>query len=733
MSSQAYARGVQQNPPLTLMQRRPVVVTGLGIQTWGPFIASATAAAIVSLVFIAWTYKRWVSEDVTIGIDDIGEGVAALIAAGSCAFAAGRNRGRVRLAWTFFALSALAWGIGETIWSWNEVVRGEALPFPSIADTGYLLAIPLAIVGVFALTSAPTRLATRGETVLSGAIVALSLLFIAWIFGLGKVYETSASSPLSLLISLTYPVGDIVTATVLVVALRRARRGAVGRLLLLLGGLACNALADSAFTYLTANGTYGASGSVLDAGWVMGYLLIALAPLWPARTPDADREEGPIELWQLALPWVAVLAGALAVVYLAISGRFLDQFETVLAGGLSILFVTNQVLTHRDSLDLLHKSRYAEGQVSRRNALLNEIITHAPLGIARAGVDMSVIDVNPRMAALLRTLPEKMVGTPVARYLHPDEFERVFAIFQPLWRGAVDSIESESRAIRADSSEVWLHWSATAVRNRLGNIEYFLVMYEDVDAEHAANEAAAAHLAGLERLNKLKSEFVSLVSHEFRTALVGISGFSEMIRDEEVTLEEAKSYAADINKDADRLNRMINDMLDLDRIEAGRLTMHSQDVDLTGLLEDAVDRARATSARHFIVCSFDGRPSVQCDPDRIAQVVSNLLSNAIKYSPDGGEIAITSVVSDGQIDVSIRDHGIGIAPEFKQHLFTRYERYEKAPSKILGTGLGLAITRQIVEMHGGKVWVESEQGKGSDFHFTLPIKAAAGVEVSKAS
>jgi len=733
LSSQAYARGVEQNPALTLARRRPVVVRGLGIQTWRPFLAGAIATAIVSIVFIAWTWKRFVSEDVTIGIDDIGEGVAALIAAGSCVVAAGRNEGRVRLAWTFFALSALSWGIGEMIWSWNEVLQGQALPFPSIADAFYLLAVPLTLAGIFAFTSAPTRLATRGETVLAGAIVALSLLFIGWIFGLGKVYETSASSPQALLISLAYPVGDIVTATALVVALRRARTSEVGRMLLLLGGLACIALADSAFTYLTANGTYGASGSVLDAGWVVGYLLIALAPLWPARIVDEEREEGPIELWQLVLPWVAVLAGALSVVYLALNNQNLDHFETVLAGGIGILIVANQLLTHRDSLDLLYKSRYAEGQVSRRNALLNEIITHAPLGIARANTDMSVIDVNPRMAALLRTLPEKMVGTAVAKYLHPDEFERVFAVFQPLWRGAVDSIESESRAIRADNTEVWLHWSATAVRNRLGKIEYFLVMYEDVDAEHAANEAAAAHLAGLERLNKLKSEFVSLVSHEFRTALVGISGFSEMIRDEEVTLEEAKSYAADINKDADRLNRMINDMLDLDRIEAGRLTMHPQDVDLTGLLEDAVDRARAMSARHFIVCSFDGRPSVQCDPDRIAQVVSNLLSNAIKYSPDGGEIVVTSVVNDGQIDISIRDHGIGIAPEFKQHLFTRYERYEKTPSKILGTGLGLAITRQIVEMHGGKVWVNSEQGQGSDFHFTLPIKVAAGAEVSKAS
>jgi two-component system sensor histidine kinase VicK len=297
-------------------------------------------------------------------------------------------------------------------------------------------------------------------------------------------------------------------------------------------------------------------------------------------------------------------------------------------------------------------------------------------------------------------------------------------IFQQLWIGSMDTVESDSRALREDQTEVWLHWSATGVRSSSGRIDYFLAMYEDTDAEHAANEAAAAHLAGLERLNQLKSEFVSLVSHEFRTALVGIQGFSEMIRDEDVSVDEAKGFAADINKDAERLNRMINDMLDLDRIEAGRLTLHVEAAYVNSLLRDAVERARASTTKHYIACSFDpGQPVVQCDPDRIAQVISNLLSNAIKYSPQGGEIAVTSVARDGHVDVSVRDHGVGIAPDFAKKLFSRYERYEKTSSKILGTGLGLAITRQIVEMHGGKIWVDSEPGKGSDFHFTLPVGA----------
>ena len=722
MSSRAYAPRVQQAAVFAGAGRRPISITGLGLQGWGPFTAAAAVAAIVSLAFIAWTVNRWVSDDATIALDDFGEAVAALIAVGSCGFAAVRNAGRIRVAWALFAASAMSWAIGELIWSWNEVVKGEEVPFPSLADAGYLFAIPIAIAGVLALTSAPRRMTTRGEAVLAGAIVAMSLLFIAWAAGLSKVYDTSSTSPEALLIGLAYPVGDIITATVLVLALRRARRGEVGRMLLLLGGLACNALADSAFAFMTANGTYGALGSTLDAGWVVGYLMIALAPLWPARSADVEAAEGPIGLWQLALPWIAVFAAAVTVIATALIGQSLDVFGTVLAGGIGILFVANQILTHRDSLDLLDKSHRMEAQLARRNNLLDQIVSHAPLGIARVGTDMKIIDVNPRMAALLRNEPQKIVGTAVADYLRPDEFEHVFEVFQPLWRGAVEAVESDSRAIRADRTEVWLHWSATAVRNASGRIDYFIAMYEDNDAEHAANEAAAAHLAGLERLNRLKSEFVALVSHEFRTALVGISGFSEMIRDEDVSLDEAKVYAGDINKDAERLNRMINEMLDLDRIEAGRLTLHHQAVDVNSLIEDAVDRARASSSRHTFTCNLAGDNAVvQIDPDRMAQVLANLLSNAVKYSPDGGVIAVTTLARDGLVEVSVRDHGLGIAPEFVDRLFSRYERYEKSAAKIIGTGLGLAITRQIVEMHGGKIWVESKQGDGSDFRFTIPV------------
>ena len=697
---------------------------GPGTRQWRSFALAAAIAAIAAAAFVLWTALRIGGDQATTAVDDIGEAVASAAAAVSCALAARRSLGRPRVAWALLAASATSWTAGEVIWSVYEVGLGMAVPFPSAADVGFLAAVPLAIGGVLAFASSPGRMATRGEAILAGAIVALSLLFVGWALGLGQVYETSAATPVAQLIGLAYPIADITTITVLLMALRRASRAQLGRMLLLLGGLAAISVADSAFAYLTANGTYMAIGSLLDAGWVIGYLLIAVAPLWPAPTVERRMAEGPVELWQLALPWIATLAAALVALRLALTDQSLDRFLTVLAGGIGVLFVCNQVVAHRDALDLLFKSRRAEAQLRDRTALLNQVIVQAPLGIARVGIDMKIIDANPRLGSMLGADPRGMVGDSIARFLPPAEVTRVVETFQPLWKGTVDTIESDTQVLRADGSQVWLHWSATAIRKPGGHTDFFLAMFEDNTAEHAAQDAAVANLVGLERLNRLKSEFVSLVSHEFRTALVGIQGFSEMIRDQDLSVGDVKSFAGDINKDAERLNRMITDMLDLDRIEAGHMSLHVEELDLNTVLDDAAERTRAISTKHVVATELDPAvPLLRGDSDRLFQVVSNLLSNAVKYSPDGGEVRLGSHLEDGQVHVSVLDHGLGIPPEYLKRLFGRYERFETTgKAQVVGTGLGLVIARQIIELHGGRLWVESTVGVGSEFHFTVPVK-----------
>jgi signal transduction histidine kinase len=242
-------------------------------------------------------------------------------------------------------------------------------------------------------------------------------------------------------------------------------------------------------------------------------------------------------------------------------------------------------------------------------------------------------------------------------------------------------------------------------------------------------------VAELERLNRAKSDFVSIVSHEFRTPLTGIQGFSEMMQSEDLSLDEMREYAGDINKDAHRLNRMINEMLDLDKMESGRMQLHRENVDLNAVVMEAAERARPNAPAHPLTLQLDpGLGAITGDRDKLTQVLANLLSNAIKYSPKGGEIVVTTRVEGDAAHVIVRDHGMGIPKEALETIFERYGRVEsRATRHIQGTGLGLPIVRQIVQLHGGKVWAESTVGEGSVFHVTLPRAAAAPAITEAAS
>jgi PAS domain S-box-containing protein len=339
-----------------------------------------------------------------------------------------------------------------------------------------------------------------------------------------------------------------------------------------------------------------------------------------------------------------------------------------------------------------------------------------------------MIDANPRLCALFRAPTRVIVGSDLSDYIPKAEVAKVFDSI-PAVSVDIETVEADSEAVRADGGKLWVHWSATPVRSQGGSIEYFLGMFEDVTPAHDADEAAMANLASLERLNKLKSEFVTMVSHEFRTALTGIQGYSEVMRDDTVTPAEVKEFAGDINNDAMRLTRMITEMLDLDRMEAGRMKLNLASVDINLILADAAGRTRVASPKHVItVLQGSGLPRIVGDSDRLFQVISNLLSNAVKYSPEGGEVVVSSSLEGNNVRVGVRDNGAGIPLDFIDRIFGRFERYEgNAKSQVIGTGLGLAIARQIVELHKGRIWVESALGTGSEFIFTLPVEAGMQV------
>ena len=236
---------------------------------------------------------------------------------------------------------------------------------------------------------------------------------------------------------------------------------------------------------------------------------------------------------------------------------------------------------------------------------------------------------------------------------------------------------------------------------------------------------AAATAAEKERLESMQSSFVSIVSHELQTPVAIIKAYAGTLArpDAPWNRETVTRVAHTIEEECDRLHRLITDLLDLSRIQAGRVAMSIGPVDLADLAETVAERSRTRSPEHDISTDFAADfPIVRGDREKLRQALGNLVDNAIKYSPEGGPIVIAGRVEPEHVVLSVRDLGIGIPAEEREHVFERFHRVDTRLSRTTqGVGLGLYICRVIVEAHGGQVWAESPgPGRGSTFFIRLP-------------
>jgi signal transduction histidine kinase len=219
------------------------------------------------------------------------------------------------------------------------------------------------------------------------------------------------------------------------------------------------------------------------------------------------------------------------------------------------------------------------------------------------------------------------------------------------------------------------------------------------------------------------------MSHELRTPLNAIIGFSQVLREKFFgdLNEKQEEYVGDILSSSDHLLALINDILDLSKVEAGHVELEFAPFSLREALERGVVMVKERATRNGVELGLKVDPAVgvvEADERRIRQIVFNLLSNAVKFTPSGGSVEVRSAVVDGEVLVSVADTGPGIAAEDQERIFEEFQQTDAGTRQAEGTGLGLALSKRLIELHGGRIWVESTPGTGSTFNFTLSAARA---------
>jgi two-component system phosphate regulon sensor histidine kinase PhoR len=342
--------------------------------------------------------------------------------------------------------------------------------------------------------------------------------------------------------------------------------------------------------------------------------------------------------------------------------------------------------------------RLAEGR--RDLAYLADLLGH---GIVRVDDDLRVESANTAAHVLLDRLPGSMIGRSAIEAFVDRRIEEIV-----LSARESGSAGGELTVRDADGPTV-------LVRARRSPIRGVWVVLEDVSE--------------LRRLQQIRAEFIDNLSHELRTPLTTISLLAETMAreadaDREAIPDRMRERIAKVEVETGHLVQMVNELLDLSRIESGSAIVHLDDVDVGRLATAAIDRLRLFAERQGVRLQVEASgdlPAVRGDEARLGQVLVNLLHNAVKFSPDGGDVTVRAAQDGSEVVVSVADQGIGIPRAALPRIFERFYKVDRARVRGGGTGLGLAIARHVVAQHGGRIWVESEEGRGSVFSFALPV------------
>jgi PAS domain S-box-containing protein len=383
-----------------------------------------------------------------------------------------------------------------------------------------------------------------------------------------------------------------------------------------------------------------------------------------------------------------------------------QQLETRVTQRTSELSQVNTQL----QLELSDRKR-AQLALLQSEELFRNAFAFAVNGLALVGLDRCFLRVNPALCRLLGYTETELLGLSLDKITDATEREQHLNALNQLTLGEVQNIQTERRYFHKLGYPLWVIDSTSLVRDLQSEPLYFVNQIQDVTERQIAEQ--------------VKSEFIAIVSHELRTPLASIRGSLGLLAAGalDTNLEASQQMLGVAAIESERLVRLVNDILSLERLEAHKVPPEKRLCETADLIQQAIQSIEFLAEERNIGITFvPDAIEVWADPDRIIQVLVNLLSNAIKFSPPQSTVALTVQNQGDQVLFQVRDRGRGIPAHKKETIFGRFQQVNSSDDRqIGGTGLGLAISRTIVQQHGGQIWVESIEGEGSTLYFTLPI------------
>ncbi|MBD2461820.1 PAS domain S-box protein [Oscillatoria sp. FACHB-1407] len=348
---------------------------------------------------------------------------------------------------------------------------------------------------------------------------------------------------------------------------------------------------------------------------------------------------------------------------------------------------------------------------------------HTAVGMAIMGLEGQWLQVNPALCRIVGYSETELLAMTSQSITYPDDLELNQQHIQQVLAGKIRFYHLEKRYFHKDGHLVWIALSVSLVRDAQGQPLYFVSLIQDITERKQAEEEILKALAKEKELNELKSRFVSMISHEFRTPLTTIQSAAELLEHYEWSVEQRRERFQQIHASVQHMIQLLEDVLLIGKSDADRLQLKEERLNLPLFCQTLIADLQLTAGSKYCM-TFTNHGEVQdvlIDSKLLRQILTNLLSNAIKYSPDGGNVSLELACEVDNVILRVKDQGIGIPPENRERLFEVFYRAINVDT-IQGTGLGLAIVKRCVDLYKGHITLESEIGVGTTFTVTLPLK-----------